>query len=284
MTEKTYIAALLLAGLMALMPTAVHAQQIDPVTGQVINNNAVKKSYLLSLSTFFNTNLYDFQNKDDKAFANSSTVAVTYTLKSGYRIASSIGVAKDLTGERKLLARDSSVRLIKSFGKLNEYFYLAGSAALTLPFSKASHKTAGLITRLRIAPTLIINIKDFIPAGNLFYSPSISSSLHEFKTLSNGESNSQHSIGHSLAFGYSFLNAFYVQISGAYARRWTYEGRSNDAFSFDQSHNYTIGQGFTAVTGHSIGGNALASNGQNSDVQIFDSRESSFYMGLDYTY
>jgi hypothetical protein len=284
MIEKTYIAALFLAGLIALMPTALRAQQIDPVTGQVINKNAVKKNYQLSLSSFFDTNLYDFSDKDSKSFANSSAIALTYKLESGYRVASSISVAKNLTGERKLLARDSSIRLIKSFGKMNEYFSLVGSAALTVPLSKASHKTAGLITRLRVAPTLIFNISKLIPGGNLFYSPSLSYSIHEFKTLSTGASNSQYSLGHSLAFGYSFLSAFYIQLSGAYSRRWTYQGRSNDSFSFDQSLNYTIGSGLTAVAGHSIGGNALASNGQDSDVQIFDSRESSFYMGLVYTY
>lgn len=284
MIEKTYIAALLLGALIALMPTSAQAQQVDPVTGQVISDDVVKKNYLINLSTFFNTNLYDFQSKADKSFANSSSIAFTYTMKNGYRIASSIGLAKNLTGERKLLARDSSIRLIKSFGAINEYISLVASGALTLPFSKASHKTAGLITRLRVAPTLIVKTSDLLPGSILFYSPSLSYSIHEFKTLSNGESNSQYSLGHSLALGYSFLGSFYVQLSGAYSRRWTYQGRSNDSYSFDQSVNYTIGNGLTGVAGHSIGGNALAVNGQNSDVQIFDSRESSFYMGLVYTY
>jgi hypothetical protein len=257
---------------------------IDPITGQVIDENAVKKDYVLNLSSFLTTNLFEFQSRDDKAFANISTFSAIYNLQNGYRLASSISFIKDFTGERKTLLRDSSVRVIHNFGDIFERVSLAGTGSIRLPLSKASHTTAGLITGFTATPTFIIKVSDFVPGLGLFYTPSLTYNVHEYKIASTGESNTQFITNNNITLGYSFLEKFYLQISNSYGRTWSYAGNTNDSFSFDQSVLWSAGSGFTLLAGHNIGGSALAVNGQDSNLQLFNSRESTFYGGLVYTY
>jgi hypothetical protein len=257
---------------------------IDPITGQVIDENAVKKNYTINLSSFLTTNLFEFQNRDDKAFANISSLSTIYNLQNGYRISSSISFIKDFTSERKTLLRDSSIRVIHSFGEIFERVTLAGTGSIRLPLSKASHTTAGLITGFTATPTFIIKVSDLVPGLGLFYTPSLTYNVHEYKVASTGASNSQYVANNNLTLGYSFLEKFYLQISNSYGRSWSYAGNTNDSFGFDQSVLWSAGSGFTLLAGHNIGGSALAVNGQDSNLQLFGSRESTFYGGVVYTY
>jgi len=264
--------------------SSAYAVEIDPVTGQIIDKKAKPKNYNINFNTAVSTNLYEFQNKDEKAFSSLSSVAFNYSFPNSYRLFSSLNIAKDFTGERELLVRDSALGLSKFLGKVFARTQLNLVGSITLPFSDFSRQTEGLRTRLRISSTFITDLGHLLDGLRMFISPSYTHSLHKFKTRSTGESNPQHTVGSSLVFGYSFFEKFYFQAFNFYSRNWTYQGKSRDFFSFDQSLNYSLGSGITIYGGHNLGGSALAVNGTNSDVRVFDADESSFYLGVNYTY
>lgn len=108
--------------------------------------------------------------------------------------------------------------------------------------------------------------------------------FHEFKTSLTGKSNTQYSLSQSAAFSYNVADLFGISLTGAYARSFTYNGNSKDFYSLGQSISFAPTDATEIVVGHSIGGNPLSANGIDSDIEIFNSRDSSVYAGFSFTY
>lgn len=234
-------------------------------------------------TSFVSTNAY-LPNRSEHQSGQDHLLTGRLHLPGKYMLSTSLWFNQDFNNERKLLARDSVLTLTKPLGKLGDNVNVIARAGATLPLSKASNETNGLITAFRINPLFSINASGLIEGLSLIYRPTFIYNIHEYETSLTGNSNQQYTINQRITVLYPLLKNLYLSLDNTYVRSWTYKGNANDFYSLDQSLSTNFTKSFSGFMGHSIGGNALNVNGQESDIRIFDTRVSSYYIGISYQF
>lgn len=201
-----------------------------------------------------------------------------------YMLSTSFWANQSFQGERKFLVRDSLVTLTRPYGKVTENLSFIPRVALTLPLSENSNKFAGLITGLRFNPILSYNAKEILEGLRIVYRPSVIYNIHKYETAISGDSNYQYSLNQRLTLLYPLLENLYLSLDNTYIRSISYDGTVVDFFSLDQSLSSNITESLGFFIGHNIGGNALAVNGQESDIRIYDREDSQYYIGISYQF
>lgn len=164
-------------------------------------------------------------------------------------------------------------------------FTLSLRNSLVLPLSDRSKEETNLRTVYTFQPVAVYILDPALIKGLiLIANPSVRAFSHKFKVDINGNSNTQYSANMSFLISYQFAGSFNLTLSQRYSRAWTYDGRSNDQFSFDQSVAYIFAGAYSVYVGHAIGGSALEVNGQDSNLKAFDSRQSQVYAGISYRF
>ena len=246
-------------------------------------NQAETLDFNSTYTTWLTNNLYK-QGSSENQLSQNHILNGRLSLPGKYMISTSLWFTKDYENERKTLMRDSIVSLIRPMGTIFGEVNFTARGGLTLPFSKDSNTTAGLVTALRINPIFSYNASKFIKNLSIIYRPSVVYNIHEFKTRTDLRSNSDYILSHRLTLAYGITNALWLSLDNTYMRAWTYSGNTNDIYSLDQSLSYNFTRDFSIFGGHSVGGNALDVNGQESDINVFDKDNSSFYLGLSYNF
>lgn len=206
-------------------------------------------------------------------------------LSSGYMISTSLWANQDFQNEKELRVRDSLLMITKPIGNLTENISFTARGGLTLPLSEQSNKFSGLITAIRFNPIISINANDLLTSLRVIYRPSLVYNIHEYNQQVSGESNTEYSINQRLTLLYPLTENLYLSLDNTYIRRTSYLGSETDLFSFDQSLSTNLTKNLNLFLGHNIGGNALAINGQESDVRIFDIEDGSqYYIGISYQF
>lgn len=318
-----------------------------PANGMTAEQKAKAKEELFSkisgtLSTQFQTNLYEFKDESNKTFSNSTVGSLNFRSDYGFTTSAFVVVVKDLRNERNQSVRDPEIRFsvpvygskdaevditrlqdanarkksekLKKLRKTSKKVAKKGKgktkaakakakkeekaaapsgsvlnvamrASFTLPWSDRSKKETELRTAVAVSP-LIVYIFDpqVIPGLSLIAVPSVRVFSHEFRVDTAGESNTEYSTTANFIISYVIAPGYSLSLNNTYARAWTYEGEYNDQFSFDQSISILLAKGFSLFAGHSIGGSALDVNGQESNLKLFDSRESQMYGGVSYAF
>ena len=223
-------------------------------------------------------------NNVDKPLNSSLSFGMGLKLDHGIKSSLSVIMDKDLKNERTQSVRDPKISLSKSLGKLGS-ISTSGKLSFSLPMSDSSRKTTSLQTTLGSSVSFVLDASKYITKGLTFvYVPFASMNLHEFETQSSGTINKQYTVGNSLVASYSFTDELSLSLANTYLRNFDYTGHTTDIFSFDQSITYVLPKGFDLTAGHAIGGSALAINGQESNVQLFDKDLATYYISLGFSY
>lgn len=191
----------------------------------------------------------------------------------GTKYSFSSSVTKELTKQRELHLNNAYLGAARSLYKFNDEFALSGSLKLTLPLSEAAKDYQRLRTSIAATPTISWKNNQGL---SLSYSPTAQVSFHEFKTSKTGASNYQYVAGNTLAATYSFVSGLYVYANASYSRLFSYDGNTKDSYRFTQLIGYPI-DNFDLSFGHVMGGSPLAANGIETEVRLFDSRDSTIF-------
>lgn len=234
-------------------------------------------------TSFVSTNAYLTDRAEHKS-SQDHLLTGRLHLPGSYLISTTLWMNQDFNNERKLQTRDSLVTLTKSMGKVSENISWISRAAITLPLSEKSDETDGMITALRFNPIITYNAKDILNGLTVVFRPSFINNFYQYETSLNGNSNHNYTVNQRLTFLYSINKSLFLSLDNTYIRSWTYQGNTNDFFSLDQSISTLFTENFSGFIGHSIGGNALNVNGQESDISIYDTRRSTYYLGISYQF
>lgn len=276
MTNKLSILLILLA--------STAAAQSGTSTTNVQDVTKSAKKWSLSLSSSLETDALQTDNVD-KAYSNSTSLAVGYKLPKDFKLSASFTMDKDLTGLREETFRDPSISLSKKLPNIGKHTTTSGKISTKIPVSESSRKTTSLQTALSVSGMALFDASKYITKGlTIGYSAGLINNFHEFKVTTSGRSNTQRTLTNSLVFDYSINDQLGLYLDNTYYRNYTYDGRSNDYFSFDQSITYSHDIGVSLSLGHAIGGSALAINGRESNVKLFDNNDSTYYFTLAYSY
>lgn len=246
-------------------------------------NQADELEFNSTYTTWLTNNLYK-QSSSENSLSQNHILNGRLSLPGKYMISTSLWFTKDYENERKTLIRDSIVSILKPMGQLFGAINVTARGGLTLPLSKDSNATAGLITAARVNPIFSYNASKYIKNLSLIYRPSAVYNVHEFKTRTDLNSNTNYLFSQRLTIAYGITSKLWLSLDNTYIRSWTYSGNTNDLYSLDQSLSYNFTRDFSLFGGHSVFANALAVNGQESDINLFNKDDSSFYFGLSYNF
>lgn len=190
--------------------------------------------------------------------------------------------SKGLTGEREFNLNDGAISNTQNLGAYsNVNFGLSMSAIL--PLSENSQKNTYLNTKLTVTPIASYQFKNMSSALDwlsISYRPNAGTYFHDYKVTQAGGSNPQYSLGQRLIVSISLSDSLSLDLDGGYTRYYSYQGSTWDIFNFDQSLSYAFNAYGSIYVGHNNAGNALAPNGRNSNIDMFDNRSSTVYSGL----
>lgn len=240
---------------------------------------APSKNYNVGFSSVLQSSLHKTSDLDH-SLSNEFQITPSISLGDGYTLVTGISGAKDLKGERKFSMGNGFIALSKSLRQYDK-LSISASASAVIPLAESTKDIQTLRTGIKVAPKFSYKATD---NASLSYSPGVKVNFHEFKTSLTGRSNTQYSLSQTASFSYNVMDYFTIGLGGAYARSFTYNGNSKDFYSIDQSLSFAPTESTGIEVGHSIGGNPLAANGIDSDINIFNSRESSVYAGFSFTY
>lgn len=280
MRRTTSKLLILLAASGPLMAQSITSTSSVSETGA----KTASKKYTIGLSSTVET---DTKSTDDelKYSANTTSLSGSYKFDDLNSVSASLVLDKELDGLREQKVRDPRISFKRRMPSIGKYITTSAAAGFSLPFSESSRKTTGLKTGLSLSGTLVYDAtKHILPKLSVVYVPGVKANFHEYKISTTGSSNTQYTLSNALVFAYSISDKIALSLSNAYYRNFTYAGNYNDGFSFDQSLTFVLPQSFSATIGHAIGGTALAVNGTESNVQIFDEDLSTYYVSLGFSY
>lgn len=237
--------------------------------------------------TFASTISSSLHQMDDprRVVVNTTSIGVKFRLRNGVSISTKLAMGKKLTGMRNQSLKDSYISVSKNLLKISESLNLSGSAVVLMPISEYSREVSMLQTGYYLSPTLSLDLsKAGLKGFGLSYSPSFSQKFHRMEVTTGGSSNTQFSLGHSAGLSYSPAEKWSLGIDGSYAKSYTYQGNESDSYSIDQYVSYAPIKNLGLSLSHSRGGNVLAANGKDYDIELFNADNSSVAFGLNYTY
>lgn len=236
-------------------------------------------NWSLNLSNSFNSSLHS-SSDEDHAFDTDIAIQPVYSLSNGAILTAYISGNKDLKGERLFSWNDVVLGISKTMVKQGD-FSMSGKISSYIPLSESSKDDRKLQTGFAIGPSFSYGFADQgMENLSMLYSPSIRLNFYEFETSLKGRSNTQYSLRNTLGFSYSMTESLDFSLTGRYARNFTYNGNQKDSYELSQELGMTLTPETSLAIGHITGGSPLAPNGENTDIDIFDSRESTIYISF----
>lgn len=258
--------------------TGTSVKSLDKSAGLSLDNVGI------SLSNTFATDTKTLSDSG-KSMSNTSVLSLSYKLSETMKLSLVNIYDKDLENDREGLIRDPKIGISKSFGKLNRYVSASLSATGKIPLSKSSRISTSLQTSLGLGGSIVYDSSQHILKNlSLIYSPGAIVNFHEYRVTTSGSSNTQYTLSNSLTLNYGITDYMSAAASGTYYRNFDYTGHTKDFFSIEQSLSFVLPQNFSLTVGHSAGGSALAINGRESNVQLFDKDLSSYFLNISFSY
>lgn len=268
---------LLLSALSSLISMA-YSNDLETLQRQTQNSN---RSVTLSASV--GSNLYDSSTADHSLVSDFS-VDPAIVLENGTVLIANLSLSKDLKGERKQAFNDSYLGFSKTLFVKDAYFIsLLGLGFL--PISDYSRQDAHLHTSLMLAPTFGINFTHWGLTGlRASLRPAIRNNFHRYETSKSGNSNYERNLSALFLLSYSLTDKILFTSRSTYSRNFSYLGSTVDGFQLGQSLMYQFLPTSTVEVGHSNGGSVLAPNGTDTDIELFNSRQSQVYFAVSHTF
>ena len=279
--QNTCILLILLA--LSASPLASENQTTAELSDKKSQNGPL--SFRFSLGSYIESSMHKLSDEVNGSLSNTTAMGLSFSHENGVKVGISLALDKDLRNDREENLRDIGVSVSKKLHTFSKTLSLSGILGTSIPSSENSQKGSSKLSSIRLTPVFSYDASyDVLENLSIIYRPSFAKQFHEFKTTTSGSSNTSYSASNRLIFAYSFNDKWSMAFDNNYIRSWKYNGQYNDLFSFDQSLSYSISDNFSTSIGHAIGGSALAVNGQESDVRLFDSEASAVYFGIDFAY
>jgi hypothetical protein len=191
-----------------------------------------------------------------------------------------IAINQDNFGQHETTMSDGTIALgIKGYDFSPE-FKTVHSLGTVVPVTEKSTETDRLQGTLSTSNGIAFSGLYF----NLTYKLGLVRFFHEFTQNAEGSPNLQYRISHLLDLKIPITDQFSLSTVGAYRTGWTYKGFERFGFIFDADLNYDLNKNLAIFIGTSTDGNALKSNGVDSNITVFDENTSSYRMGISYLY
>lgn len=216
----------------------------------------------------------DLENSMDLVFAPS------YKLNDRFTLVGKVALSKQLYGVQDTLVSDTELGLSIKGAKINERWSTLHSIAGVLPTSEKSQQ----VNKLKGAVAVNNGIAFSKNILTVKYVLGLSRSVHEYEQNINGEFMNEYGIKNTLDVKIQATDKLTASLVGIYRTAITYVNTPRYAFELHGDLGYDFTQQLSASVGLSNDGNALAANGIDSNISLYNEDTSYWRAGLSYVY
>jgi hypothetical protein len=262
--------------------STVNATAVAPIGTSVtaIEETLSTKS---PLAVIFGLEMAEKVQKDETAPKENS---VSFSIEPMYKLtplltaSARMVINQDNFGQHETTTSDGTVALAIKGYQINPEFKTVHSVSTIVPVTEKSVKT----DRLKGSISTSNGISYVSEYFNITYKLGLVRFFHDFTQNATGSPNIQYRVSHLLDITVPVTDKFYVNTVGAYRVGYTYNEFERYGFIFSGDLNYDINAKMTANLGISTDGNAVKSNGVDSNITVFDENTSSYRIGISYLY
>ncbi len=260
-----------------------NSQIADPGKATQVDKNIEDPSQAPPLSGLFNisrsTSLYDFKDGTRKD-------GLDYELRAGYALSKEYslglisGYSQNLKDSVENDFTNTSVSIKRAPGPWGGFVLGGYGFGVNLPTSKKSSQGQSLNFGTTGSLAMQINPEKLSPGWEISSSISLTKNFHSYQTAQDGSVNNSWSSLQLLGIQYSQPLNFGFSLTVIHRNSLSYQDVLKDSFEFTEEIFYKINQELTVSVGHTNAGSSLKPNANDSNVQIFDEKNSLVYLGL----
>ncbi len=292
--ENPFFVFLFLACLV-LSPFISHLAFADQNNSQSTQASQTSKTTLPPappvVSGFFqmarSTNLYEPKDGGRKDGVDY-TSRLVFKLNEKLSLRFDGGFSQDLKMPEANDVNDMAIALVRTPISLSRFLMLGYNVSTIAPLSKESRNNQGLKSALGGALSLSLNPECTLGtlAGglNLVTAITLKRNFHEYETAADGAVGSQYTSAQVASTAYQFTSGVGLSMEYVHKNGITYQNNLKEAFEISEEISYSLTQMFTVALGHTNSGNALKSNGQDSNFALVNPETSIYYGSLNLTF
>jgi hypothetical protein len=265
-------------------PTAANTIKTNVVPG-LLNVNPNK--FFGALSVGYNSNLYE-RNTNSSVASTSADAVLNYRANKSNVIRGYVGGSQEQTQGKESHLNDGFVALVNDgFWKRGPVSTIGQQVRLIVPMSRESVKRDERITGVTVAPTFVFNMTPVGLTGvMLVYQPAGTKNFHKYEVNRAYRTNNEFTLSHLFRAIWSFTDKAFFLSDFVYRNSWSYGGISKDPVSsYSVSLGYNVSDAFSLSAGVSTDATIRNfENGADQNIQLFNQKTSSIFLGLTYVF
>ncbi|NUN06578.1 MAG: hypothetical protein HUU57_12550 [Bdellovibrio sp.] len=189
-------------------------------------------------------------------------------------------VSKDQNGPQDTTVSNTQLVLGIKGKKLTDQVTTVHSVIGLIPTNEVARKR----DRFKGGFALSNGVNYVTPLLTASYRLVLTKNIHEFNMNAESKANIEYTMANTFAVDVPVYGPVHVSADIMYRNGLTYGGSERSYFAFNADVIYDIDNNFSVNLGTSNGGNALKSNGVDSNVAVYDDKSSVFRAGVSYIF
>jgi hypothetical protein len=244
----------------------------------VLNSETAKKFSLITGLEY--SQKVEVEENTERESSTDLSFMATYKINELYNLSAKTALTQELNGPRNSAISDTTVGIGVKGVKINDQWITTHAMSAILPTSETSQERDRLRTALAISNGVSYS-GDLLKAK---YSLGLSKNFHEFDQNAEGTFLNEYRITNLISLIVTVSDKFSVSVSGLYRISYTYDKIDRYGFGTFGDLNYAFKEDLFTNLGVSTEGNALKSNGVDSNINVYDDTASVVRAGLTYVY
>ena len=244
----------------------------------VLNNETAKKFSLITGLEY--SQKVEVEENTERESSTDLSFMATYKINDLYNVSAKTALTQENNGPKNSSISDTTVGFSVKGVKINDQWITTHAMSAILPTSETSQDR----DRLRAAIAITNGVSysgDLLKAK---YSLGLSKNFHEFDQNAEGTFLNEYRITNLISLIVTVSDKFSVSVSGLYRISYTYDKIDRYGFGTFGDLNYAFKEDLFTNLGVSTEGNALKSNGVDSNINVYDDTASVVRTGLTYVY
>ncbi|MFN3454862.1 MAG: hypothetical protein ACK41T_07860 [Pseudobdellovibrio sp.] len=276
----------------AVSSTSTLAQQPSLNTEDSTNTSAVTleekaqddaKKWGLVADLSYTSNMHD---RKDYNHSSSSALLLSTSYKWTQMLTSSLrgSITQEFDHAEETKVSDLRLRTTYKTAEITPEITWSNRLDMYAPISRKSQLNDKLRFAAGVGSVLSYKNTNEIAPFTLTGVLSLIRNFHEYDVKSNGSPNLEYNLAQGLTFSADVTDKVSFDIAGTYYSALTYNDSERYTFDSSISLGYQITEPLNVYVELANGGNALKSNGVDSNISFLDEKSSELSVGLTYEY
>ena len=257
----------------------LHALQAGAATNELTTQLQQPKRFKATLLAQTESNLFETESKSYDA-KGKMNLGLSYKLAENYRAGLTGGFIQEYDGGREATGTNwkATVTRVPIAVTQDSSLVLVGGGRLPTNVQDRDKNSfnGSLLTETSLITNWTLAGVPFATVYGLY----LTKNFHDYDRGASGKANTDYIVINYFGVEKYITSKLSFLVDGDYTYARTYQGSLRTLFSIGQSFTYEFNQDLSVTVGHSNGGDALAVNGTDYDISVFDGNTSVIYANL----